>query len=173
MLKRLAIVSDMDNTLSTRTEARPNPYTMETVFTDAPNWPVLNLLDALQRHYPNAATIIVSAREQQEFNGTSTWEETSRWLRHWQVAYDELHLRNTKDYRPDHVIKEELYWEHIAPRYDVLYVLDDRNSAQAPVVDMWRKLGLTCLQVAEGNFLCFARFKTSGCSTLHCGCGLP
>ena len=31
---------------------------------------------------------------------------------------------------------------------NVLFILDDRNG----VVEMWRSLGLKCLQVAEGNF---------------------
>ena len=38
--------------------------------------------------------------------------------------------------------------EHIEPFYDVLCVLDDRDQ----VVRMWRHRGLTCLQVAPGNF---------------------
>lgn len=37
---------------------------------------------------------------------------------------------------------------HIRDRYDVRVVLDDRDS----VVKMWRSLGLTCLQVALGEF---------------------
>ena len=32
--------------------------------------------------------------------------------------------------------------------YNVKFVLDDRNR----VVEMWRSLGLTCLQVADGDF---------------------
>ena len=31
---------------------------------------------------------------------------------------------------------------------EILFVLDDRSQ----VVKMWRELGLTCLQVADGNF---------------------
>ena len=36
----------------------------------------------------------------------------------------------------------------IKDKYQVDYVLDDRNQ----VVEMWRSLGLTCLQVADGDF---------------------
>lgn len=42
----------------------------------------------------------------------------------------------------------ELFDRHARDEYRVLVVLDDRKQ----VVDMWRSLGLTCLQVAEGNF---------------------
>lgn len=57
-------------------------------------------------------------------------------------------MRPAGDYRPDQIVKRELYEAHIAGQYDVLFCVDDRNS----VVAMWRELGLTCLQCAEGDF---------------------
>ncbi|WP_457852111.1 phosphatase domain-containing protein [Mycolicibacterium conceptionense] len=36
----------------------------------------------------------------------------------------------------------------MSPRYTVAGIFDDRNR----VVDMWRRLGLACFQVAEGDF---------------------
>lgn len=36
----------------------------------------------------------------------------------------------------------------VVPTKEILCVLDDRNK----VVKMWRELGLTCLQMAEGDF---------------------
>jgi hypothetical protein len=57
-------------------------------------------------------------------------------------------MRKYGDYRKDYVVKREIYEQLIAPDYDILCVLDDRNS----VVDMWREIGLTCLQVAPGDF---------------------
>ena len=60
-----------------------------------------------------------------------------------------LLMRETDDYRKDSIVKHELYLNHIEHRWDILYVLDDRQQ----VVDMWRNaLGLLTLQVAEGNF---------------------
>lgn len=59
-----------------------------------------------------------------------------------------LMMRNEKDYRPDTEIKREIYDKYIKDEHDVLFVIDDRKS----VVDMWRSLGLVCLQCAEGNF---------------------
>lgn len=58
-----------------------------------------------------------------------------------------LYMRKDGDYRPDDVVKEEILHAHI-DKDRVLFVLDDRQS----VVDMWRRNGLTCFQVAEGNF---------------------
>ena len=57
-------------------------------------------------------------------------------------------MRKTGDNRKDSIIKEEIYRNLIEPNYNIEFVLDDRNQ----VVDMWRRIGLTCLQVADGNF---------------------
>lgn len=153
MTKRPAFIVDVDGTLALRTDARPNPYDMETVGTDAPNEPIVELLATLQDRF-EAKTIVVSAREQQYFmdangNDTSTWHETGKWLDRHGIDWDDLLLRPHKDFRPDAEIKEELYRKCIEPYYEVLYVLDDRES----VVRRWRELGLICLAVAEGRFL--------------------
>ena len=58
-------------------------------------------------------------------------------------------MRETQDNRKDSIVKHEIYTTCIKDRWDVLFVLDDRNQ----VVDMWRNtLNLPCLQVAEGDF---------------------
>jgi hypothetical protein len=51
-----------------------------------------------------------------------------------------------RDRRPDHIVKRELL-ERIGEDR-VAFVIDDRNS----VCEMWRGRGLTCYQIAEGNF---------------------
>jgi hypothetical protein len=50
--------------------------------------------------------------------------------------------------RKDAIMKEELYRQHIEGKYNIKFVLDDRQQ----VVDMWRGLGLTVFQVDEGDF---------------------
>ena len=75
--------------------------------------------------------------------------ETEAWLRRHGIAgWVELHMRPVGDYRRDDLVKRELYEALIANHYRVELVLDDRTR----VVKMWRSLGLTCLQVAEGDF---------------------
>jgi hypothetical protein len=59
-----------------------------------------------------------------------------------------LFMRPTKDYRSDVEIKREIYEKEIKDKYNVLFCLDDRQS----IVDLWRELGLVCLQCDEGNF---------------------
>jgi hypothetical protein len=57
-------------------------------------------------------------------------------------------MRKADDYRKDSIIKKEIYDNDIFPRYNVLFVYDDRNQ----VVEMWRGLGVKVFQVELGNF---------------------
>jgi hypothetical protein len=73
---------------------------------------------------------------------------TIKWLEDNNIKYDSLLMRAESDFRKDSIVKKELFDNHIKNKYFIEYVLDDRNQ----VVDMWRDMGLKCLQVQEGNF---------------------
>lgn len=73
---------------------------------------------------------------------------TERWLKDHDFEFDELHMRAAGDHRKDSIVKHELFDRHVRHKYNVRGVFDDRNQ----VVDMWRAIGLTVFQVAEGNF---------------------
>lgn len=76
---------------------------------------------------------------------TVLWLEANVWP---QLHNAELHMRADGDYRPDDVVKREIYEQEIAPA-EIMGVIDDRDK----VVRMWREeLGLACIQVAPGNF---------------------
>jgi hypothetical protein len=80
-------------------------------------------------------------------------EDKYRWLTlNWfythNIPYSELFMRPTDDKREDSVVKKEIYEKEIKGIYNVGVVFDDRNR----VVEMWRDQGLTCLQVADGDF---------------------
>jgi len=75
-------------------------------------------------------------------------EKTLDWLRKWGVHYDRLIMRAEDDFRLDTIVKREIYEEQIKDNFDVLFTVDDRSS----VVNMWRELGLTCLQCDKGDF---------------------
>jgi hypothetical protein len=64
------------------------------------------------------------------------------------IIYDTLVMRPNDDYDPDHILKSRILDALIDEGYDPKMVFDDRDA----VVKMWRDRGLTCLQVAEGNF---------------------
>jgi len=86
--------------------------------------------------------IVVSGRD------GSCREQTEEWLQRHGIDYHRLFMRKEGDNRKDSIIKEEIFWNDIAPHYNVLGVFDDRDQ----VVAMWRSLGLFCAQVAPGNF---------------------
>jgi hypothetical protein len=57
-------------------------------------------------------------------------------------------MRKHNDYRSDDIVKKEMYFEYIQPKYNVVCVFDDRDK----VVKMWRDLGILCCQVYYGDF---------------------
>lgn len=90
------------------------------------------------------------------FSGRSkaTKDATSAWLKKFDVPFDVLKMRPTsKDFMfmPDDDLKMK-WFKDLFPTQDqiddVVCVFDDRQK----VVDMWRDMGLTCMQVAPGNF---------------------
>lgn len=150
-----AIVCDLDGTLALLNGR--SPYDASTCDKDLPNYPVIETLIA---HYMQGRKIIFcSGREDKYREPTVTFIETyvrapfpnpdkGGWSNAVVPVPYELHMRKTDDFRKDAIIKEEIYNEHIKDKYNVLMVLDDRNQ----VVDFWRSKGLTCFQVAPGNF---------------------
>lgn len=64
------------------------------------------------------------------------------------VFWEHLLMRPEEDYRPDHVIKLEMLNKLRTREFNPVLAFDDRQQ----VVDMWRAQGLTCCQVAPGNF---------------------
>ena len=74
-------------------------------------------------------------------------EQTEAWLSKNGVRYNRLLMRKLGDHRPDTLVKTEIYREHFEPG-SVWFALEDRDR----VVKMWRDLGVTCLQVREGDY---------------------
>jgi len=74
--------------------------------------------------------------------------DTVAWLeRHMAFLTYTLLMRKDGDYRADYIVKQEILDNRI-DKDKVLFVLDDRQQ----VVDMWRRNGLVCFQVAKGDF---------------------
>lgn len=78
----------------------------------------------------------------------ATRERTEFSLNRDGVPYDHLFMRADGDMRADNIVKAELFDTHVRDNYDVKFVLDDRQQ----VVDMWRAMGLKCVQVEPGDF---------------------
>lgn len=140
--RRKAIIVDLDGTVCIHNGR--SPYDLDKVDTDLPNAPVIKIVENYLS-YGCGDVIFLSGREDK------CREKSLAWIKkHIQLMDTEVNLfmRKTGDTRRDSIVKEELFDEHIFNKYFIEFILDDRNQ----VVEMWRELGLTCLQVAEGNF---------------------
>ena len=52
---------------------------------------------------------------------------TRRWLEQHEIVYDGLFMRAIGDHRKDAIIKQEIYEREFKGKFNVLYVVDDRN----------------------------------------------
>lgn len=147
-----AVIVDVDGTLAHNYGHR-SFYDYSRVRDDGVHQPIADLLwQFIDQGY---VPIIMSGRDESCREDTETWLFDKLGLLpqgHGAVGderdYVGPFMRTTGDNRDDAVVKLELFDEHVRDHYDVRYVLDDRNR----VVKAWRSIGLTCLQVADGNF---------------------
>ena len=135
-----AIIVDLDGTLCIHNGRGPFEY--DKCDTDLPNTPVILVVDRFSNRVQNYHVIFLSGRED------SCREKTVIWLSTQGFSGFHLYMRKTGDHRKDCIIKKEIFDAEIKDKYYVEFCLDDRKQ----VVDLWRSMGLTCLQVAEGNF---------------------
>lgn len=135
-----AIVCDLDGTLALFGNRR-SPYDASNCdLIDEVNEPVLM---TLKFFYDQCYQIVFCSGREDKYE-----PETRRFIdNHFGGEY-KLFMRKSGDMRKDSIIKSEIYENNIKDKYYVLFVMDDRNQ----VVELWRSLGLTCFQVAEGNF---------------------
>ena len=160
MLDKKWIIFDLDGTLA-NIEVRKNVCTKEdgkmdwdaffdpkNIKLDEPNEPVIMMLQALKAFGYQIA--IFSGRSE------ATKDVTKDWLKQYDVLYDILKLRPTGNkwkWTPDQKLKLGWFNEVFVDPEDmdeseVVAVFDDRDK----VVKMWREIGLTCMQVAPGDF---------------------
>lgn len=129
-----------------------SPYDASNCDCDPPNRPVVECIKAMYAYLVARAPddrkqdvmILFTSGREEKFR-----EPTERFLReHLPGIPYELHMRQTGDMRKDAVIKREMFDKEIRGKWNVLFVLDDRDQ----VVDNWREMGLHCFQVAPGAF---------------------
>lgn len=135
-----AIICDIDGTLARRSSSR-SPFDWERVGEDT-------IIDPIYDHLMDANSlgkeiILFSGRDER------AREATEKWLMDNDVTWHQLHMRPEKDFRPDFIVKKEMFKQHVDGKYYVDYILDDRDQ----VVKMWREdLKLPCFQVNYGDF---------------------
>ena len=125
--------------------------------TDKPNYPVISMA---QLYYDAGYKIMIfSGRNDRSFDATVDW------LKKHNVPFHNLVMRPDKfkdkswpiadgnpatpdmRFMPDEILKKKML-DLFVDIDDVFMTVDDRQK----VVDMWRGLGLTCFQVAPGDF---------------------
>lgn len=145
------IICDIDGTVAQMVDR--SPFDWKRVGEDLPKTDVIRIINLLEDadmaelrenvHGVGRKTIFLSGRDE------ICRKETEQWIRKHVTQFEfELHMRAHNDNRPDDIVKYDILRDQIAPRYNPIAVFDDRNR----VVRMWRKMGLLCLQVAEGDF---------------------
>ena len=142
------IISDLDGTLSDPAH-RIKLYKkkMYSEFNsagkdDKPLQSICNILRSLN----DLETYIVVCTARDD----SCREDTLNWLKLNEVPCAKLMMRRSGDNRPDAVVKKEML-DQLLETYkfnQFWFALEDRDVC----VDMWRGEGLTCLQVAPGDF---------------------
>lgn len=145
------IIVDIDGTVAHMNGRSPYDYNL--VNTDIVDENVANIVRRyaqrdIMEMTPDTYIIIVSGRDD------TCKDETLKWLADNHIPFDEFYMRDHTlvdekgNKLDDTIIKKNIYEDMIKPRFNVRFVLDDRDR----VVKMWREQGLKVLQVAEGDF---------------------
>lgn len=154
--KITSFIVDLDGTMALHTETDRGHYEYSKVMNDEPNYPIIEVVEAYAR-VTGRTPVFTTGRPEVDENVnvralTTDWiVENTIFIPDWfKLVMRKQYLvgTNKRDFRPDDIVKEELYRAEIEPYCDISVVFDDRDR----VVKMWRRLGLTCLQVAPGNF---------------------
>ena len=129
--KPKAIIVDVDGTIANKCDR--SPFEWDKVGCDTPRLEIINMIRAFARSY-GATPIFLSGRDSVCRDITQGWINCHAYMDKDQ----ELYMRAEGDMRKDTIVKEELFWEHIEPIYNVIAAFDDRPV----IVRLWHKLGI-------------------------------
>lgn len=134
-----AIICDIDGTLALNLHR--DPYDTSKYMSDEIHYGIRDIIRLF--HDTRSYQIVYMSGRDDAFR-----QVTKDWLDGFGCPPGPLWMRAAGDKREDSIVKSELFDVHVRGCYNVKFVLDDRDR----VVKMWRSMGLTCLQVAEGAF---------------------
>jgi predicted kinase len=118
-----------------------SPFAWDRVGEDEPIQHVIDVVKALKKD--GYKIIIMSGRDE------VCKDITIEWLNRHEVPFDEIFMRPEGSQTKDSKVKHDLFWNYVAPKYDIRFALDDRQQ----VVDFTRNvLGIPVFQVAPGDF---------------------
>lgn len=134
------IISDLDGTLALFEHHR-GPYDATNCDNDLPYVPVV---ESVKAFYKLGYKVLFCSGREDKYR-----EPTIKFIEKYLPGLEyQLFMRKSGDMRKDSIIKEEIYRNNIEGKYYISHIYDDR----AQVVSLWRSLGLTCFQVAPGEF---------------------
>lgn len=135
------IIVDIDGTLADMTGVR-KPFDWDKVHLDKPRQHVINIVESY-RFEQGGDVIFMSGRDAICQAATRQWLVDN--IGEWTVDCLLL-MRSENDQRKDSIVKKELFDKYIKGRYNVDYVVDDRDQ----VIRMWQyELGLEVVQVGK------------------------
>lgn len=138
--KPKAILLDIDGTVAL-TNGRSHFDYSDAVLTDLPRLDVIELVDAYA-NMQGAEIICVSGREDK------CRYATQQWLDIHMIENTELFMRKEGDSRCDTTVKEEIFWEHIEPYFNVVAAFDDRPR----VVRKWKDIGIPLVVSVQTDY---------------------
>jgi phosphoglycolate phosphatase-like HAD superfamily hydrolase len=114
---------------------------------DPPNVPVVRTMEKIKKH---ADVWIFSGRSDEVLDKTVDWlARYTSFYRSELVDGNILTMRRFGDNTEDHLLKKSWYDNMLTiDKERLVAVFDDRRR----VVDMWRSHGISCFQVAPGDF---------------------
>ncbi len=147
----IPVILDLDGTIANcdhrlkLVKEKPKNYRKfeASIPSDEPYDDVILIVKAVLRELGESALVIVTGRS------IDCLEATKDQLCKFNIQYDMLFMKEKGDYRPDYIYKEEILQKII----DIFgkkpfCVFEDRDR----VVQMYRKNGVRCLQVKNGEY---------------------
>lgn len=135
-----AIIVDIDGTIS-HTGGKRGFFEWDKVHGDVPIPHTINLVSMFARE--GYQIIFMSGRD------SICRQITEEWIKKNIPVFNdipyEIYMRAMNDMRKDSIIKEELFYNHVAGRFFIEFVMDDRKQ----VVRMWNDIGLNVLDVGN------------------------
>lgn len=104
---------------------------------DTPHDEVVAMVNCFSANY---LVVILTGRREE------TREQTEKWLAEQEIVYNMLIMRPVGNRDQDDKWKLEI--GSLFGHANIAFVLEDRSR----IVEAWRKAGVRCIQVADGNF---------------------
>lgn len=124
-----AIICDIDGTVAAHYNR--GPFDWDKVLTDEP---IEEIVDLVNRYEYSHEIIFLSGRD------SICRDKTLEWLkRYFKLEQYQLLMRPNNSSIKDRIVKEQLFWENVAPNYRVDLVIDDRKQ----VIRLWTDMSST------------------------------